>query len=499
MAIPAYVDQNPWWKDPRLIEGDRLVDEWTKSSFKWRPRLAETFQWDANVLYCLRGPRQVGKTTLVKLKIKDLLESGLDPKRIFYWTCDLVDSLAELRTIVSEYVGGARSSTSERLYIFLDEISSVKDWQKAIKFLYDAGTLRDCLIVLTGSHSVDLRKATETLAGRRGEVEKLRDRMPDKILIPMKFSEYAETRNKEIREEIRSLKLLSFDRRFDLLKQMLISAVTPELERLRLFEKDLRILLDDYLITGGIPRAVERYVTTGRISQQVFDTYVDLVVRDARRWGARENILRQVIRQLIEDLGRSTSFNDVARRTEIGSHKTVAEYVEMLKDSFILSYVHQFDAKSQRPLYRQSKRVFFQDPFMFHALRAWTTGGNTYESALAYLTLSDNRKKVVSCVICNHLIRLLFNISPSVRFEYADKIFWWKDKKSQYLDFVLRLEEGYLPIKLSFIDGERRELFSLINFLKTGRAKKGLVLSEEISKAEEAYVTVPIVLFLTLV
>jgi hypothetical protein len=151
---------------------------------------------------------------LTKLKIRDLLQSGTDSRRVFYWTCDLVNSRNELQSILAEYIKWAKASVDDRLYIFLDEISAVKDWQKAIKYLYDSGSLQRCLLLLTGSHSIDLRKATESLAGRRGEVGKLENGIPDKILLPMKFAEYAESRNKEVYAELRNLDLLSLPRKF---------------------------------------------------------------------------------------------------------------------------------------------------------------------------------------------------------------------------------------------------------------------------------------------
>jgi predicted AAA+ superfamily ATPase len=175
MSQADFVGSNPWWLDKKAIDDDTGIVDWEASRFKWTPRLGERFQWDLDVIYVLRGPRQVGKTTLMKLKIRELIGQGVEPRHIFYWPCDLVDGPERLVQIITSYQAFSRKDKTTRLYIILDEISSVKDWQKGIKTLYDAGGLRKCTLVLTGSHSIDLRKATETLARRRGEVEKLRD------------------------------------------------------------------------------------------------------------------------------------------------------------------------------------------------------------------------------------------------------------------------------------------------------------------------------------
>lgn len=220
MSIPEFSEQNPWWKDKTSVEADRLIVAWENSSFKWRPRIVETFCWDANVIYSLRGPRQVGKTTLLRLKIRELLKSGVDARRIFYWACDQVKSFERLSSTIGGYVDWARRFSKDRLYLFLDEVSAVKDWQRSIKYLYDIGKLNNCLVLLTGSHSLDLAKATESLAGRRGEVDKIADNIPDKIFLGSKFSEYVETRSFQILRVLRDLKLLSMQNRLRVLRDL---------------------------------------------------------------------------------------------------------------------------------------------------------------------------------------------------------------------------------------------------------------------------------------
>ena len=82
-----FVEYNPWWLNREEIKDDLRISEWSASRFKWSPRLGETFDWGLDIIYVLRGPRQVGKTTLMKLKIQELLESGVEPRTIFYYPC----------------------------------------------------------------------------------------------------------------------------------------------------------------------------------------------------------------------------------------------------------------------------------------------------------------------------------------------------------------------------------------------------------------------------
>src|SRR6266581_9047024 len=343
MSISEFSEQNQWWLDPKAIYSDQRIVEWESSQFKWTPRLGETFDWNLDIVYVLRGPRQVGKTTLMKLKIREWINSGVNPRNIFYWPCDLVEGPEKLAQIVTSYQNSTRRDKTSRLYIILDEISSVKDWQKGIKSLYDAGKLKNCTLVLTGSHSIDLRKATETLARRRGEVDKLKDHLPDKILLPTKFSEYADTRSEKIHNMIRSMDLLKRPGRHALWGQLMKGDMPKELEELQLLSKEVQTLFGEYLLTGGVPKVVDSYISSGSISKNLYEDYVNLVLRDVTRWNGKEIVLRQVVRKLIEALGTAISLNGLRQETDVSSHHTTGVYLDFLKDSFVTTVISKLD------------------------------------------------------------------------------------------------------------------------------------------------------------
>lgn len=84
----------------------------------------------------------------------------------------------------------------KRCYLLLDEITSIPNWQKGIKALVDNDEVKNCTIIATGSQIIDLKDAAERLPGRRGNI----DDSYDKILLPMKFSEYVSSLNPEIKD-----------------------------------------------------------------------------------------------------------------------------------------------------------------------------------------------------------------------------------------------------------------------------------------------------------
>ena len=93
---------------------------------------------------------------------------------------------------------GAAYSIAVTLYykaVQYDEISRIKDWQRAIKSMKDSGELANSCLVLTGSHTLDIKHGIELLPGRTGKFGK------DLMLLPLSFSEYVKLVNPKIAEK----------------------------------------------------------------------------------------------------------------------------------------------------------------------------------------------------------------------------------------------------------------------------------------------------------
>jgi len=54
---------NPWW----FNEEDLTYVEWKSSKIKWRPHKIDLLSMEPFSLNFVVGPRQVGKTTLIKI------------------------------------------------------------------------------------------------------------------------------------------------------------------------------------------------------------------------------------------------------------------------------------------------------------------------------------------------------------------------------------------------------------------------------------------------
>ena len=497
MNIGEIAYWNPWWKTGILPETDTNIHDWLKSSFKWKPRLSRTIE-DEEVIYVLRGPRRVGKTTLVKLRIKQLLAKGVNPENILYFPCDAIENRQQLIKVIDNYLNQQRID-KEWSYLFIDEASMLVDWQKAIKILIDAGRFRDCTVLLTGSHSIDLRKGSESLSGRRGKIERLRYETPDKLLCPAKFSEYVETLNHKLSEELRDMNLLAINHRKRMLTQLAQGILPQELKRLGLFTKELDILLDQYMITGGISKAIDQYFSRREIADDTYITFVNFMVRDICKWNHDETYSRQILRRIFETLASQISWNQLKEGTDVKDSKTSESYVNILKDSFAISYFYQLNIEKSSPDYISNKKIYFQDPFVFHACRGWVYGKKPFELSLQFMTSVEDKSKLAECIIGNHLSRLMFNLNPASLFDPSNYVFYWKGKKNE-VDFVIDLDGKYLPIEIKYSDNiQNGDAKGIYDFMKTGRTHGyGIVTSKNILKVEKNYTIIPLSILLLL-
>lgn len=488
---------NDWWKTREFSKDDTNMVDWSESAFKWKPRLSETIE-DEEVIFVLRGPRRVGKTTLLKLRIQRLLEKGISAENVFYFPCDAIETPRQLMIVIDNYLSKQRRQ-DQWAYLFIDEVSMLGEWQKAIKLLIDAGRFRDCTVILTGSHSIDLRKGSESLSGRRGRVEKLKYGTPDKILLPAKFSEYIETLDPKLSNALREAWLLPLNSRKAMFLQLADGIVPRELERLVLFIKELEVLLDQYMLTGGIAQATHQYVSEREIAEDTYATFVNFMVRDVCRWRHDENYARQILRRIFEVLSSHISWNQLREGTDIKDSKTAESYVNILKDSFTVSYYYQLNVEKASPDYVSNKKIYFQDPFIFHACRGWVYGKSAFDLSHKFMSSPENKSKLVECIVGNHLSRFMFNLYPSSLYDPSNYVFYWKSKKRE-VDFAVQLDDKFIPTEVKYSNNiQKDDTRGISDFKKTGRSHDyGIITSRTKLETGKGYTIVPLSILLLL-
>ncbi len=167
-ALEAFVVRaNPWW----VNEPQRPLPPFKRWLFE--PTLQRLTTGLASVTV-VRGPRQVGKTTLQEQIIEELLTSGkARPSQVFRIQFDELPVFSgELQILRLVYwferkrLGqsfNAAARAGQPAYIFLDEVQNLADWAPQIKALVDQHAVR---VLLTGSSALRIERGRDSLAGR---------------------------------------------------------------------------------------------------------------------------------------------------------------------------------------------------------------------------------------------------------------------------------------------------------------------------------------------
>lgn len=158
------LEQNPWW------QGGIRPEE---AELSRRACFADIHAGlDRPFVQVLLGLRRVGKSTILRQLIAELLAKGAKPRHILYFSFDryaVEKTPAALETVLKLYFERALQvkihDLDSRCYLFLDEIQYVDYWQDIVKRFYDQN--KRLKFILTGSQSSKLRgKSKESLAGR---------------------------------------------------------------------------------------------------------------------------------------------------------------------------------------------------------------------------------------------------------------------------------------------------------------------------------------------
>ena len=433
MELSAVTLQNPWWKDRSAIEKDPKVI----TAFNSNPPFIYGFL-EKNLL--LLGPRQAGKTTFLKLAMRDLLmKQRVNPRNVLFLSCDLVNNRDEILQALQLFE--EQSDRRKRRYVFLDEISFVRDWNVLVLGLFNSGFLNGKVIYLTGSSSVSLLK--ETFPGR--DLIKV-------VFLPLQFRDY-------------------FDLFYSHLKVMGNVDIknVPELYRTSLelapFIDDLNEALMRYVQSGGLLAPSYELQNSGNDPiMSLFETYRDAIISDIAKLERSQRYFREIAGILVSSYASRISANSVAQNTSIGSHKTVESYLELMEQLFLIRIVYML--REGRTMYRSNKKIYFTDPFFYRVLKLHTTGVSLFTE--------NEISKVVEGVVGMHLM----NGGHEVNYVHA--------KNGKEVDFVM---DG-IGIEVKWSNRDLRDLYWEEGYLLTKNA---------IPRIEGKRASIPLSIFLYLV
>lgn len=424
-------DDNPWWR------GERLVDLPDMRRWAFDPAMSG-IKSGLTPVTVLRGPRQIGKTTLVNQTIHALLDEGVAPDRIFRVQFDelpqlkkLSEPILELSRWYAEHVLGKSfhqaAKAGQRAYIFLDEVQNLPDWAPQLKHLVDMNPVR---VLVTGSSALRIEAGRDSLAGRISTLEmgplhlreiaelrgfgRLPAHLPPNGLGPLKRKEFwLDLRTiGETHRELRSRAFAAFSER----GAYPIAQARPD----QPWEK-----VADLLGETVIRRAIQHDLRMGPRGQK----------RD-------EHLLEEVFRLACRYIGQSPSqalYLDEIRRAmnaNIGWQRVFA-YLKFLDGTLLLRLVEPLELKLKRR--RGASKLCLCD----HALRAaWLQEvvPLTPEGLEQSPHLSDLAGHIAESVT-GYFLRSIINL---------DVAHFPERGAEPEVDFVLTIGEQRIPVEVKY-------------------------------------------------
>ena len=283
---------------------------------------------DKPVVKVLTGMRRSGKSALLELTRDELKRRGVSLSNIVYINFESLryESLREFHALYQEICRRAEE-ISGRLYILLDEIQEVENWEQAINsFRVDL----DCDIYITGSNARLLAGELATLlAGRYVEIH----------VYPLDFTEYLE-----------------------------FAAQNPDEAH---FSENVHF--SNYIRYGGLPGIHQMKWEENRIMQYLGDIYSSVLLKDViSRNKIRDTaLLEGIVQYLMDNIGNTFSAKTISdflknqgRRL---STETVYNYLKALENAFLIHKVSRYDIKGKRILETQEK-YYLSDLGIRHAV-----------------------------------------------------------------------------------------------------------------------------------
>ena len=295
---------------------------------------------DTEPVKVITGIRRSGKSSLLKLMVEHLKESGISAENIIEMNFESHEFKDMTADELYHYVKD-RTASGERVYLFFDEIQRIEKWEDAINsFRVDL----NCDIYITGSNAYLLSSEYSTyLSGRCIEIK----------MLPLSFSEFLEFHGFKVKETVSALGG----------KRKVVMDLNSE-------KYDLSEVFDAYVRFGGMPGIADVGLDQEKALVLLDGIYSSVVVRDVlereKKRGRKQItdpiLLRKIILFLADNIGSNVSFSSIGNtlvneglieetgRKGAPSTHTVQSYVGALLESYFFYDIKRFDIKGKEYL-----------------------------------------------------------------------------------------------------------------------------------------------------
>ena len=399
-----------------------------------RAILPKLLKWlDRREAYAIKGPRQSGKTTLLRILEKELKKKK---RNVVFLNFEDPDVLETFEKNPKEYINSFLTK-HKKYYFLMDEYHYVKEPGKKLKLLFD--TFENAKFIVTGSSSLELSGAmAKFLVGRVFFFE----------LFPFSFYEFLLAKNPRLariyKERNKRIKEFILKGKFKIKKDIFLNEFVP--------------FLNEYIIFGGYPAVIKAkdFETKRMVLKSIYDTYISkdvvefLKISDAFKY-------RAIVRMLAALVGNLLNYNEICSACQ-SYYKEVKRIISILFETYIISLIYPFYKNPVTEL-KKVPKVFFLD-----------LGLRNY--------IIDNfnplEKRTDSGAMVENFVFLgLRNMFPEKTINY------WRTIAKAEVDFVLRLNDKIVPVEVKYQRIVRPKISrSFRSFLKTYKPERALVITK---------------------
>ncbi|MBI5332437.1 MAG: ATP-binding protein [Candidatus Aenigmarchaeota archaeon] len=303
---------------------------WREGFFYNYPKKRDLFfelvkEIESRQIISLTGLRRTGKTTILKQLIDHIIQNAKREHVLFY---SFDEDQPKIDEIIHEYenkTGISLFDANYKVYIFLDEIQKLENWQNQIKYYYD--NYDNVKFFISGSASLFIKKhIRESLAGRIYEF----------ILNPLSFTEFLVFKGRK--EMINKPDLFSteIEKEFHVYqKRQFIETISESEEKIGQYTKSII----EKIVFQDIPK--------------IFPI-------------ENEEILIRILKIIASNPGMLSNYDELAK--EIGINRiTLSNYFFYLEESFMIKKIYNF-SKNRLTSEKKMKKIYLSTASFFSFL-----------------------------------------------------------------------------------------------------------------------------------
>jgi len=411
------------------------------------------------------GPQRVGKTTLMYQLIDHLLDTGTKKEHILFASMDdpLVKMMMTdpLKTIIDEYrekIVKKPIRDVEKLYIFIDEIHFLADWNLWLKRYFDLKY--NIKFIISSSIATHLLKySRESLVGRISEIK----------ILPLNFKEF-----------------IKFKGRTELLKpyggkDIFKIDVNRDKFELTKYQNELVLYFNEYLLSGGYPEY--HPAKDIRLWQDILiaDVVEKTIYRDiAVLYQIKHpQYLEKILTYIAQNNCQTASYNRIAQALSI-STDTLINMIDYLESTHLIGSLPLF-LKNVKKQIRSNRKFFVIDSGLRNALLKNRS------------LIDENTGLLVESVVDSNLL----TVKEFRKFFDIRNISYFTDKQKHEVDIVLDVDGKILPVEVKYQNNiYEHDLKHLHYFMKAQGLDFGVVVTRNLFEMRTNILCIPVWMFL---